>query len=373
MRTKTLIILVVILGILAGALLIRLKSPERSQGRLGANLFQQLPVNKIMSIAIKGADGDVFLMKKSERWVVANRFDYPANFSKIIDLVRRLKDAKVGRQFTSSEDTLRRLSLKDPEDSQAPRDAKGTRIVLRVENEKPLATVLVGKTRKTGEEGTLPEGQYVTLGQDQTVYLIDSDFPALGKRPTDWLDKDLARVKSSEVKRISSIKDKGKRAVYTFERAEKGGDLKVTHLPAGRKIDKSKLNRLSDALSFLSMEDVVDPSKAEESVRAVVFDRLEYSLFNGTIYRVYVGKGCSETGPCYLKLQVDYQRPSEGKEEPAQGGAGKGEKAPMKKGPEEYAQEAKQANDRLSPWVYVIPKREHTAFITDIEGLLEKS
>jgi len=36
------------------------------------------------------------------------------------------------------------------------------------------------------------------------------------------------------------------------------------------------------------------------------------------------------------------------------------------------ALEAKQENDRLSPWVYVIPKWQQEAFITDPQGLVEK-
>ena len=40
--------------------------------------------------------------------------------------------------------------------------------------------------------------------------------------------------------------------------------------------------------------------------------------------------------------------------------------------PEEEAFEAKRLNDRLSPWVYTIPKWKHDDFVTDLNQLLEK-
>ncbi len=375
MKTKTLVILLIILGVLAGAgtLIMRLKAPDRSQGKLGTHLLEQLPANAIMSIAIQGHDETVSLMKKTDLWVVTNRFDYPADFSKIIDMVRKLKEATIGRRFESSEDTLKRLSLKDPDDSEASKEAKGIRILLKDEKELPLARILLGKTRDTGAEGGFPEGRYVMLGEDATIYLIDEQFSLLGKKASAWLDKFLVKVAANEVKKISFLGSEGEKVLYSFERPEKGKDLEAVNLSFHQKINKSNLNRLSGALSSLQMEDVVNPSTPLESVGMGTSTRLEYQLFNGTIYRVYLGKGCSGADLCYLRLEVDYQKPFGEKVNPAEDESGKRQEASPEKTPEEYALEAKQLNDRLSPWVYVIPEWQHSAFITDLDQLLEKS
>jgi hypothetical protein len=100
--------------------------------------------------------------------------------------------------------------------------------------------------------------------------------------------------------------------------------------------------------------------------------RLEYYLFNGMTYRLYFGKACSETDPCLLQLQVAYEKPAPEKEETAEGESSEKEVS-SEKAPEELAFEAKQLNERLSRWVYVIPKWQHDAFITDLDQLLEKS
>jgi hypothetical protein len=301
------------------------------------------------------------------------RFDYPADFSKIKDMVRKLKEATIGRQFKSSENTRERLSLEDPDDSNASKETKGIRILLKDEKESPLARILLGKTRNTGTEGSFPEGRYVMLGEDATIYLIDEQFALLEMKPSSWLDPALVKVAASEVRKISLVSGEGDMVLYAFERPEKGKDLEALNLPSHQKINKSNLNRLSGALSSLQMEDVENPSTPLESIGMGTTTRLEYDLFDGTIYRVYPGRECSKAEPCYLKLEVDYQKPSKEKDKPAEDAPEKKQETSPEKTPEEYALEAKQLNDRLSPWVYVIPQWQHSAFITDLDQLLEKS
>jgi hypothetical protein len=374
MRTKTLVILLIICGFLAGvgALVIRLKSPSGSGSPLDRLILEKLPANEISSITIQGPEKSVLLAKKPDRWVVENRFHYPADFGKIADFVRKLKQAKIGRQFESSQATLKRLALKNPDDKDVGESEKGTQIQLKDESGKLLASLLLGKPRKSGAEHSFPDGHYVKLDNDPTIYLIDTHFAHLQKEPSDWLDKALLKVDASEVKKISCLSPEGGAIHYSFERAEKGTDLEPTALPANKKVDKPALNRLARSLSSLSMEDVIDPSDDSVSTDLKKFHTLEYHLFNGIIYRVYPGKACSKDGPCYLKLEVDYQEPAAEKKPAKEDKASSDEKTNPEKTPEEIDLEAKQLNKRLSPWVYVISKGQHDAFVTDLDKLLEK-
>jgi len=374
MRTRTLAILIVILAILAGVgtLIIRQKAPERSQGRLGKYLFEQLPANKIASITIKGPDEAVSLAKKADRWVVEERFDYRADFQKISGFVRELKQAKTGREFESSEDTLKRLSLKNPDDPEAREQEKGTQILLKDHGGTLVTSLLLGKTRKSGHERSFPDGRYVKLSQDPTIYLIDRHFASLEKDPSAWLEKTLVKVGANEVKKISCLGADSKKARYSFVRPEKGKDLEPVDLPADRKVKKSALNRLAGALSSLRMEDVAKHLDGPESGGVEFSCRLEYHLFNGMVYRVYPGGACSEAGKCHLRLEVDYQEPPPEKKEITEDESPKSKGEGPEKTPEEQALEARQLNEHLSPWVYVIPNRKHSVFMMDLDGLLEK-
>lgn len=391
MKMKTLAVLLVILALLAGAgvLVVRLKTSKPTEGGLGSPLFKELPVNEILAIDIKGHDKSVSLIKNAQRWVVKNRFDYPADFSKITDLVRKLKEAKIGRKFESSEETTKRLSLKDPENPDGAENEKGTRLNFTGENEASIASILLGKTRMSGGERNFPDGQYLRLGKETQVYLIDKHFSNLKNEPSEWLEKSLLQVKGEEIQKIRSLETVGEKLRYLLERPEKGKELELKDLPSDAKVQKSSLGRLERALSSLRMEDIVDPSASPDSIGMEVPTRIEYHLFNGMIYRLYPSKACSEDDRCYLKIEVDYLQPPVKKEEAGEEEtsektekeeAGKEEtsekaekeETPPEKSGQEMGLEAKELNERLSPWVYVIPKWKHGDFLTDFDQLLEK-
>jgi len=375
MKTKTLVILLIIMGGLAaaGTLMVRLNAPDRSGDKLGAPLLEEFPANKITWITIKGPESSVTLEKKADRWVVPSRFDYPADFSKIIDLVRDLKEAKIGRQFEASEETLDRLSLKDPENAQARRESKGIRIQLKGENNASIASLLLGKTRDSGTETRFPDGRYVTRGEERTVYLVDKPFSSFGPEAPGWLDKTPVEAAADDVKRVSCLRADGRATWYTLERPEKGKDLEPVSFSVSEKADSSALDRVAGALSSLRIEDVVNRAEAPEFMEKAMDTKLEYLLFSGMIYRVYLGKVCSEAESCYLKLDVDYQKPSIHEKAGGEKESAEKEAASPVKTPEEYALDAKQLNERLSPWIYKIPKWQHGAFITSRDELLEKS
>jgi len=374
MKIKTLVILLIILAVLAGVgtLIIRMKAPGRLDRRFGSPLLENLPVNKILSISIKSSGKVVSLVKKTDVWVVENRFDYPADFSKIINLVRKLKEAKVGRQFEPSKDILKRLSLKNPDDPEAQEAEKGIRIHLIGAEKKSFADILLGKTRKTGGEAAFPDGHYVMLGQGPEIYLIDKHFASFDTEPASWLDKKLVQVKADNVRAISCLSADGKDILYTFECPQKGKAFQPIIFPTDSKLNTGALNRLAGVLSSLRLEDVIQPSTAQKSIDMENSTRFEYTLFDGTLYRVFVIKDCSETEPCRIRLEVDYQRTPSEKDETAKDTSSTEEEAGSDKTPEESEYEAKQLNDRLNPWVFVIPKWQHNAFITDLNQLLEK-
>lgn len=377
MRTRTLVILLIILAVLAGVgtLVWRLKAPTAPESALGKPLLENLPANEISAITLEDPAKSISLAKKSGRWVVEDRFDYPADFEKIAAFVRKLKDAKIGRQFESSEETLQRLSLKPPDDPGAGNAEKGTRIQLKNGSGTVLVSLLLGKARETGGERSFPDGHYVQLGDSSMIYLIDTHFAYMEKDPSDWLDKTLVEVDAEDVRQITCLSADGKTALYTFKRPEKGKALEPAALPENSKISQSALDRLARSLSSLRMEDVVDPSDASVASHLERSNHLRYQLFSGMIYHVHPGEACSDADGCHLKLSVTYAEPFEPSAENAEAAeeqAPKEGETAREKRPEARALEAQQLNDQLSPWVYAIPKWQHEAFITDLEKLLEK-
>ena len=76
--------------------------------------FQNLAVNDITKIQIRSAPASVTLEKKGDEWRVAERDDYPADFTKIRDLIKLLWALKAGQETQVGPSQLGRLKLLAP-------------------------------------------------------------------------------------------------------------------------------------------------------------------------------------------------------------------------------------------------------------------
>ena len=57
---------------------------------IGSKVLPNLPVNRVGKIVITSKDGITTVAKSKDKWVVASRFNYPANFDKVADAIREL-------------------------------------------------------------------------------------------------------------------------------------------------------------------------------------------------------------------------------------------------------------------------------------------
>jgi hypothetical protein len=374
MRARSLIILLLSLGVAMGAtaLVVHWQSSKPSRTVLGSRLLADLPVNEVAFLSIKSGDNAVSLARKESGWVVQERFNYPADFGRITNLIRKLKEVQVGRQFEGSEETLKRLALKDPDGPQDSETEKGTRMVLKDQQEKVLASVLLGSERQRAPNVRGSGGRYLRLGESTMVYLIDEHLRLAQGEPADWLERQLLQVEPAELKRISAATADGKRVLYSFQRSGPGKELENVDLKVSGKIREQELRRVSMALRGLRIIDVVE-HQASPTLDGFPF-RLDYELFNGMTYRIYPSAGCSKSSEdqCLLRLEVDYQEPPADKGDESVKEAGAEEKSETEKTSEELAAEARSLNERLSPWIYRVPWSKHYAFKTDPIYFFEK-
>ena len=372
MRARSLIILLLSLAVVAGlaALLVRGKVQGPSRSVLGSSLLPGFPVNEVASVTINSAGNSVSLVKEENGWVVQQRFDHPADLSKIAGLVHELEEVKVGRQFEGSEEILRRLALKDPEDPQASPAEKGRRIVLKGQDGKILASVLLGNLWQGAPDIRSYVGRYLRLGESNTVYLVDGKFQGVQGDPAFWLDRQLVEANPVEVKRITCATADGKRILYTFERGGPEKALEPTvGLPPSASFKDYELRRLATGLTTLTAQDVAGPTTAAAAAAFPL--RIDYQLFDGTNYRVYFSRSCSQAGKdqCLLRLEASYAEPAADGEGETAGHHGKGAEKRAKT-PAEPAAAAERLNERVSPWIYVVPWPQYYAFQTNLHLFL---
>ncbi len=373
MRLRTLVILLVILGILSGvgSWVFWQRAPKARQ-ELGRPLMGALPAAEITAIDVIDSAGRVSLRQEAEQWVVEERFRYPADFGRIRDLVRRLKDAKIGRQFEATAEVRARLSLKDPTDETAAAGETGILLRFMGDQGKILDGLILGKTRKSAAEDGLVAGQYVMRAEGPVVYLIDQHFMGTKADPVLWLNKTLLQVPAGDIQKITAVNGRGN-PEFVLWRAERGKELELRFPAASpRPLNRASVNRLAGALASLRLEDVAGQESASGPMGVEDGPYLVFYTFEGTLYRVYPQSACEQD--CHLRLEVDYQAP----DTQAAPASGEAEATSSSSAPEAtpgqqaLALEAERLNASLSPWVFRIPQWQHEALATHLEGLLEK-
>jgi len=381
MKTKTLIILIVICCALAGtAYMMQKKGSIEPYNEMGETLIPGLPVNDIAEITIQGTEGSVNLKKGETVWIVENKFNYPADFEKITELAKKIKDTKIERSFTGEKDTISRLALNEPDKADISADEKGTRIILKDKNNKILSDIIFGKTKESAS-GT--GGNYLKLVKASGIYIVDNNFKYLEKNSSDWVNKDLLAVNENDVEKVICIDPKSDKPVFTLKRPEKNKEPEFADLPQGKKIKTSKVNSLFGGIASLQIEDVADPAKDTKGM-GLDGKYLEFHLFDGTVYKVFPGSAVeNDDTKHYMKTEVIYVKPEvKEPEKKSETEESKDEKkaeetTPAKpdekqKSPDELAADAKNLNEKLSKWTYIISKWRYDNFVTDSVQLFEE-
>ena len=86
MNARVVVILVVLLAVLGGGALLyqhqeRARRPE-NVGTLGRTLFKDLKAADIAAIRITEPNATLTLQRKDDRWVIAERADFPADVAR---------------------------------------------------------------------------------------------------------------------------------------------------------------------------------------------------------------------------------------------------------------------------------------------------
>jgi hypothetical protein len=387
MKPKTMLFLVIILGILIGISFIikTMQTPSVSKkSRMGGELLENLPVNDIASVTIQSDEGTVQLGKIDDKWVVKSRYNYPVDFKKLIDFVKKWKEAKIGRSFKASEASLARMELLPPDKSEAKEEEKGTMVTLIKDDGSVIAKIITGKVRENDQRAS--GGQYVRIDDSETVYLTDKNFKYMTKDSKGWIDKDLLDIKEEDIQKVVFRNWQGEK-IYTIQREKKGEDAKLVNAPEGRKQKKSEVSSVLRALSSLRIEDVANPS--DDKTDKSKIDKMTFYLFNGKVYTLYPEKKFKNNEDVHcLRIEVAFQKPPKAEtneekppetpdnvtpvpEEKAETDKEDAEKK-EEKTPEELAYEAETDNKELSGWTYVLAKWKYENFISNIEELLEE-
>lgn len=384
MKLKTLLTLIG-LAVLLGALAYysaQKKKPFSMPSAIGSKVLPNLAVNRVGKLVITSRDGATTVAKSREKWIVASRFNYPANFGKVADMIRELSELKVGQTVNASPSQLGAFNLVSPGSTGTNRPSNaGTSVELRDEKDGLLASLLIGKGfMRPGADrsmemmmnfGGYPDGQYVQTF-DGKVYLVSRTLDRLTESAKTWLADDFINASATDIKEIKiSGPD---RTLIKLVRAKDGDSFILADLrPEEGSLESSKVNQITGALSRLGFEDVADPALTLKETgldRPIVFWA---TTKDGLIYSLQLGNTLTnENFDRYLTVSVtnehsaDQQTPEKAKQKTDQK---EGRPAAEQKN---ISEQAAELNGKFGSWIYVIRSYRAEPMLLTRDDLIKK-
>jgi hypothetical protein len=345
-----LLALAVVVG-LAGIYFQISQSAGWNDAKTDRTILQNLPVNDITKILIRSSPATVTLEKKGDQWVVAERNDYPADFTKIRDLIKTLWQLKAGQETQVGPSQLGRLKLLAPGQGAEA----GIEIDLKGEKENQIATLIIGKSvdrsNAAAATGSADSGRFIyNPNVKDRVDLVSESF--LNVDPVNvapWLDKTfIGPGEAKEIDQAAWSNNPG----WKLIRKDPKSEWQLEDLQTGENLDKSFAQSLSNFAPTFTDVRPLSLSPDETGLKDPF--RISIKKFDGFTYDLLVGK----VGPDksrFLQLGVSAELPSARIPDPNESADDK------KKKDEEFDKKNTALKERLATekrfekWVYLVP------------------
>jgi hypothetical protein len=367
-------VLAVLMVLLGGGALLYMQH-ERSQQAsnvdvLGQPLLKGLSAADVASIRIVGPEAALTLARKDDRWVVAEREGFPADYAKVRAFVLKAGELKIGQSEPIGEQDRVRLALAAPEEGgkgeRRDQGAKsGTLVEFRSADAKPLASFIVGakyfKQVPESPDRARADGRFVMLPDNpKTVYVVSDPLVQASAKSAAWIDT--TGFAAERVKSIDYRAADGEH--WKVARKDDGSDWKLEGARPGEKVDFTKPNSAAYLLGRLAIADVAPAGATPEATgldqpsATIVAETLD-----GLTYSIRLGKHAGDD--LYAKVAIH--------------GTLVKTRAPAKnEKPDERAARDKEFAERIAKLEARLPREkalaEHTLLIakSELDDLLKK-
>ena len=284
MNARFAVVLVVLLAVLGGgALIVRQQSEKPSDtNTLGQPLLKGLQASQVAALSIRQPKGAITVEKKGERWSIAERDGFPADYDKVREFVLKALALKIGQSEAIGEKDRARLLL----------DAGGTAVEFRGADGKPLAQLTAGKKyfklEPENADKAAGDGRYVMLpGDDKRVIVISDALAQASTKTADWISKagfEVEKIKTLELRAPDNNS-------WKIERGGENIDWKLLGLRGDEKLEITKANAAGYTFARLELADVA-PKDAKPgdtgldkptTITATTLDGLTYVLKLGRL------------------------------------------------------------------------------------------
>ncbi|MDX1952263.1 MAG: DUF4340 domain-containing protein [Verrucomicrobiota bacterium] len=330
---------------------------QTSDTQLGKKLIPDFPLNDVAHVRVVQAGGELNLVKQSDFWTVRERWNYPANYGEISELLRKVWELKPIQAVKVGPSQIGRLELNTPGTNQ---QNSGTLVEFKDKGSSTLKSLLLGKPYVRQSEqsspmggGDFPVGRYVMVpGGNSNVWLINDPLSNVETNPADWISKDFFKVEKLKSIAVNHAIETNSWRLF---RETEGGELKLADTNANEQLDTGKASGAGFALSSPSFNDVAAPETKIETIgtNSPVSARLE--TFEGFVYQVKVVQSTNNEN-YLLSMNVEGTFPAER-------APGSDEKPEDKERlDKEFSEKQKKLKEKLANekkftnWIYLVSK-----------------
>jgi hypothetical protein len=210
--------------------------------------------------------------------------------------------------------------------------------------------------------GSFPNGHYISPDNGKTVYLVEDLFTELPTSMHRWLAPDLTNVKAPDVQTIT-LSGPDKKDIELI-RIKEDGPLEVKKLSRKEESNSSNIKTLETSLSWLALDDVVDPALSDEELGLNNPDIFNVTTKQGMLYTVKIGAFADEKKTArYARINVSLL------EDPSATTPGTEEEINER---EELQAEANALNAKLGGFTYTISSHKLNPMTFDRDKLVKK-
>ena len=224
---------------------------DQESGLVYLNSLSQR-LNDIATINIQQKNEKSTVKLIEERWVLAEKDNYPADFSKIKKLLLELNNLKTFEAKTSKPESYGRLGVQKFGE---PGEVDSVLIELFDKANNKIESVLIGKTKPATIRGG-KSSIYVRKTNEAKSWLVSGSLE-LPNSQGDWLDKSIIDINADKIKSIE-IRHSDKSRISLAKETEKDTNFKVLNLPKGASLkSESATSDISRGLQKLVFTDVL--------------------------------------------------------------------------------------------------------------------
>jgi len=300
MKRKHLLTLLIIAVVLAlGGTAYQLsQSAGWSSAKTGREIFPNLPVNDVAKIQIQTGSDKLTLQRESSGWQVVERDGYPADFTKIRDLMRSLWELKAVREMQVGPAQFGRLKVLPP----GKGENTGTQIDLLDSNGKSISTLILGKKLEQNDESSAAgsAGRFVfnPSHPDRADIVSDSFDSADPLVIGQWLDK--AFISADNLKEIKQTGTDPKTG-WKLARANDKAEWKLEDAGPNESVKKEFASSLAGFRPGITDVRPADTAAEQTGLQQPIAVNL--TTFDGFEYRLAIGKEGPEKSR-YLQVNV---------------------------------------------------------------------